>query len=122
MPLQCGVHQGSILGPLLFLVYVNDLGKVLENCKFQLYADDTVLYLSGNNALTILAKIQDDINRLYTWCARNKLTVNVKKTKNMLFGSRSKVRNLNLPNLVLGSDYEDYVKSYKYLDLTLDQT
>ena len=62
------------------------------------------------------------IDYIHMVLLQKKLTVNVKKTKTMLFGSISKVRNLNLPNIVLGSDDVDYVKSYKYLGLTLDQT
>ena len=122
LSIHCGVPQGSILGPLLFLVYINDLGRVLESCRFQLYADDTVIYLSGNNTLTTVAKIQEDITRLYEWCSRNRLTINIQKTKAMIIGSKSLIKKCNPPSIKLGTNIIEYVKSYKYLGITLDQT
>jgi hypothetical protein len=79
MTIKCGVPQGSVLGPLLFLVYVNDLPDCLTYVKGILFADDTSLYISSNN----MHKLYDNTNReleiLYDWFQANKLSLNVKK-------------------------------------------
>ena len=62
LPVNCGVPQGSVLGPLLFLVYVNNMSKVLTQVKYCLYADDTVLYMSGNNVDNIVRTLQIELN------------------------------------------------------------
>ena len=74
-----GVPQGSVLGPLLFLVYINDLGSVLKNTNHFLYADDTVIYCSGKNQDTIKNQLQQDLDKFGKWCKGNKLTMNTKK-------------------------------------------
>ena len=86
--ISCGVPQGSILGPLFFIIYVNDIVNILNHCKHLLYADDTVLYISGELTHTT-ALLQQDLNRFKIWCDRNQLTMNIKKTKYVTFGLKS---------------------------------
>ena len=71
-----GVPLGSVLGPILFLIYVNDLSKMIKNSKMSMYVDNMVAYISHHNLRTAIALIQSDLNNLYTWCNRNKLNIN----------------------------------------------
>ena len=122
LPVSCGVPQGSVLGPLFFLIYVNDLQYALDDCKLKLYADDTVLYQSGVNQLQAQQRLQTSLNKFSVWCAGNALTINVKKTKIMAFGSRSKVKKCVKASVLLNNEKLKLVPSYKYLGLTLDPT
>ena len=121
--ITCGVPQGSVLGPLLFIIYINDISKAITNCKVSLYADDTVIYISHSDYLNAVHLIQSDLNRVYTWCDSNKLTINCKKTKFCLYGMRSLVHRGKMLNIKLSLNNQilEQVCSYKYLDLILDE-
>ena len=90
--ITCGVPQGSVLGPLFFLVYVNDIQDAVKNCGIKLYADDTVLYQDGINGTEGGVKLQSSVDRFKEWCDVNALTINASKTKVMAFASRSGVK------------------------------
>ena len=93
------VPQGSVLGPLFFIVYVNDLDRALRKVNTQLYADDTVLYASGTNTGSLVQSMQSALYRLQKWCNSNKLTLNPSKTKLMIFGTKpalKKVKKITL--------------------------
>ena len=91
-PIVCGVPQGSILGPLLFISYINDAMATVKNSSIQFYADDTVIYASGVDSAKASLEIQPDLTKFYKWCKANILTLNKKKTKLMVFGTRSKIK------------------------------
>ena len=116
----CGVPQGSILGPLLFLIYVNDIHNKAKECRLRLYADDTATYASLANPRDALCHVQAELDRLHGWCQRNKLTINTCKTKTMLFGTKSMIQNNNLNHLQIGGENIGYVTSYPYLGIKLD--
>ena len=122
LPVTCGVPQGSVLGPLFFLVYVNDIQNIVGNTGLKLYADDTVLYRSGTNSELAVSGLQPSLNLFYNWCVINKLSVNIKKTKVMVFGSRQKVKKARNVLVSIGRETLKIVPSYKYLGLTLDLT
>ena len=86
--LTTGVPQGSILGPLAFLLYINDLVDNISQCKTLLYADDTILLRSHQDVGIATTHLQNDLTKLDTWCFDNKLSINYKKTKTMIFGPR----------------------------------
>ena len=67
--MQVGVPQGSILGPLLFLIYVNDLPSTVNSCDISLYADDTVLFCSAKSAIELEQKLNSDLLNLSHWFA-----------------------------------------------------
>ena len=82
---SCGVPQVSLLGPTLFLVYINDLKNVLEECNSFLYADDTVVTITGSCIVDMTSKMEEDLLRLNSWFRKNKLTLNTKKKRIILF-------------------------------------
>lgn len=87
-PITCGVPQGSILGPTLFIMYINDIVKSSKIMKFVLFADDTNIIMSGENLEQLLKQITNEMNKLKRWFNVNKLSLNLKKTKFMLFGKK----------------------------------
>ena len=78
-----GVPQGSILGPLLFLIAYDGLNEVLIHCKIIMYADDTVIYTSDKSFSTIKSNLTEDFARVATWLEENQLIVDLKKGKTM---------------------------------------
>ena len=102
-----GVPQGSILGPLLFLIFINDLPLYLQNntSTIDLYADDTTIYYSCSNILMLERNLQKSLDCLQIWCRENGMILNTDKTKVMLITSRQKRINLN--NAVLNLQYND---------------
>ena len=120
--ITCGVPQGSVLGPLFFLVYVNDVQSALDECNVKLYADDTVLYQSGLNSHEASVKLQASLNHFVNWCSTNQLTINIQKTKVMVFGSRHRVKKAKNVDIRINNDRLKLVPSYRYLGMSLDST
>ena len=115
----CGVPQGSILGPLLFLIYVNDMSGVIVN-KLLFYADDSAISEADKDMSTVENTLQTNLQIVSEWLIDNKLSLHLCKTESILFGSKSRSRsNLNIN--CKGSKIEPKDK-VKYLGAILDQT
>ena len=116
----CGVPQGSILGPMLFLLYINYLENALEHCDVKLYADDTVLYSTSQDEAEAHTNIRNDMGLLFEWYNTNKLTVNIKKTKLMLFGTKGMLKRAKYHDVFIGNEKLKYVNNFMYLGIKLD--
>ena len=84
--LKCGVPQGTILGPLLFLIYINDLPNCLTSCQPRMYADDTHITYADVDVNSIQLNLNHDLGNLNKWLISNKLALNTAKTEFMLIG------------------------------------
>ena len=93
--ITCGVPQGSILGPLLFIVYINDLNTVSEILRTIMFADDTNLFMSGTGLDEIELRLNVELKLVTQWFQTNLLSLNVSKTSYIIFGNRS-THNLKL--------------------------
>ena len=117
-----GVPQGSNLGPLLFLLYINDLPRCLDSSVPALFADDTNLTVSGVTATEIQDNLEIELNKVHMWLLANKLTLNAKKTEFMLIGSRQRLSQIIAdPILSIGSESIKRVSSTKTLGVTVDE-
>ena len=88
--IKCGVPQGSILGPLLFLIYINDLSNITDFATTRMYADDTNMTFTACSVEGLRHEMNADIEKLKQWLCANKLTLNILKTEYMLIGSRQR--------------------------------
>ena len=112
-----GVPQGSVLGPIFFFLFINDMEKVIKHSQICLFADDTVLYNSNINKEIMELELQEDLTSLSRWL-NNELTINVKKSKVMTFSTHS--RKIDGINLGINGQILDTVDTYKYLGLIID--
>jgi hypothetical protein len=117
--IKCGVPQGSILGPLLFLVYINDLPTISQNLKMYMFADDTNVFLKGSNIRELERIMNHELSLLSEWLKSNKLSLNVSKTHYMLFTSPRKKVNYKL-SLNIENDEISKVSHTKFLGVVLD--
>ena len=115
-----GVPQGSVLGRLLYIVYANDLIKMVKNCEVALYADDTVLFTANECFQNSINDMQMDINAISRWCKDNGIRANTEKTKVMVFGSTQGLAKLPDFQMYFDDFPLQQVMSYKYLGMTLD--
>ena len=85
-----GVPQGSILGPLMFIIFINDLPDVVEHCTVNLYADDTAIYASDEDPGTVGSELEQDLQQVANWISTNGLRMKISKTQLMVLSSRKK--------------------------------
>ena len=119
----CGVPQGSVLGPFLFLLFINDISQFpTDGCLTNLYADDSMIYASGDNILQVQQKLQQCVKNISSWYKVNRLKMNIDKTKVMLIGSKSQLKSLNVDNFILSYDDTslDLVENAKYLGMFIN--
>ena len=118
-----GIAQGTVLGPILFIFYINDIFNCVNFVKMSLFADDCVMYLSGNNWDIIQRRMQLDFDSIIDWNLRNNLRLNHDKTHAVIFGARMKLANIvdPLPFRILDKRVK-YVKEHAYLGIILDST
>ena len=93
LPITCGVPQGSVLGPLLFLIYMNDLPNVSKVLQFYLFADDTSIYFDANELNHLQKVVNKELRKVRKWLEANRLALNISKTNYVIFHSNSKKTN-----------------------------
>ena len=114
-----GVPQGSVLGPILFTLFVNDITQYSETGICNLYADDTIAYCQGNTVQEVQEKLQLCVSKLSEWYSNNKLSVNTNKCEVMLIASRNRVISDHLDIRINGTDLL-YVTCANYLGMQID--
>ena len=117
-----GVPQGSILGPLLFLMFINDLPLYTNNVSTDLYADDTTLYMIGETQDYIEQNLQIALQNLSEWCKLNGMLLNTEKTKAMLITTSQKRLHLHndILHLIYNNDVLNSVENEKVLGVRID--
>ena len=102
MDISSGVPQGSVLGPFLFLLFINDIHNFAANgCWMNLFADDTIIYTSGDSIDEVQSKLQTCLDNICNWYSRNRLLINIEKSKVMIIGSNWKLKSLDLDDFVI---------------------
>ena len=123
--LSIGIPQGSILGPLLFLIYINDMPNARNAFKFILYPDDSTLFSTIEYTLPMWANVNsmldEEINRVYEWLVANKLVLNIGKTKYMIFHPYQNDITALTPTLSINGVAIEKVEQFDFLGVTLDE-
>ena len=120
--LSCGIPQGTILGPLLFLIYINDLPNCVRHSSTRMYADDTNLTSSGSSISEVKLMLERDMQCVIEWLEANKLTLNVVKSEFMVIGTRQRLASLpSGSDLTINGITFKQVHESKCLGLVIDE-
>lgn len=120
--ITCGVPQGSTLGPLLFLLLVNDLHQLLSKSKVLLYADDTVVYYSSKSSKEVESVLNNEVQRIADWMNENCLIINLKKGKTefVMYGAHQNLRKQDACTIKINATSINKEDNYIYLGVNLD--
>ena len=118
-PVEYGVSQGSVLGPLLFLLFTNDLYQHVDHCGSILFADDTTIYMTHHNLNYINFCLEHDLKKISDWFKVNSLTLNLSKTVSMLF--KNKRSSGTIANIRIDQTKIPLVHETKFLGIWLDE-
>ena len=119
--ISCGVPQGSVLGPILFLIYVNDLSHAVGDEIAKLFADDTGLFTFGKNLNLLINESKIVYRRLFDWCICNRLSINFSKTCFVIFRARNKKVPSDLKSIEIDDISIQRTDVTKYLGLHIDE-
>jgi hypothetical protein len=119
--LVIGVPQGSILGPLLFVLFINDLPNGTVRCDILMYADDTVIFFSKDTS-EIERVLNTELELIHNWLHLNKLFLNLTKTELVLFGTGANLAKVTNFQVTIGHYQLKRVMEYKYLGVFLDDS
>ena len=125
LPTACGVPQGSVLGPLLFLLYVNDLCRSSDKLSFYLFADDTNLLYADRDINSLERVVNAELRKVQEWLVANRLTLNAKKSNFVIFHPYQKKLDRDVILKIFDIETNDFVlldqKTYiKYLGILID--
>jgi hypothetical protein len=118
--ISCGVPQGSVLGPLLFLIYINDLPNSSQLLSFFLFADDTNIYCESDDLAILTRNVNKELKKVKLWLDSNKLALNVDKTNFVLFHSPRK-KLTEYSDLKIGKQYIQRARYVKFLGVLMDE-
>lgn len=116
-----GVPQGTVLGPTLFILYINDIVKAIKKCDVQLFADDTLVYVTGDRMDDILKLLNEDLNNLLQWLNNNSLQINTNKTKMMIIKSKHNKSQESSASVKISNEIIERVNRFKYLGCVIDE-
>ena len=121
LPLDVGIAQGTVLSPLVFIFYINDCLCDLNDVNISMFADDCILYFTGNAWENVYTKLQCELDKFVDWTTRNMLKLNSDKTQAMIVGSRNKLSKIKNPRpfKIMNSNVK-FLTKYKYLAVILD--
>jgi hypothetical protein len=119
MDVNCGVPQGSILGPILFLIYINDMSLSLR-CRLSLYADDSALIFSGKDSRSVAEFLSEEMESCHKWLVDNRLSLHLGKTECVLFGTKRRLRRVGDFQVTCNGINIKRVTSVKYLGIYLE--